>query len=94
MREPFTGSLDEGILEKIAFDEITPDQAPELKEPNSMNLIKLASRYSDGVTTLRGTLPEEAISYITSLGKPFLCEENIETTCKSYPQFYKEVMGK
>jgi glycogen synthase-like protein len=94
LREPFTGSLDEGILEKIAFDEITPDQAPELKEPNSMNLIKLASRYSDGVTTLRGTLPEEAISYITSLGKPFLCEENIETTCKSYPQFYKEVMGK
>ena len=59
-----------------------------------MNLIKLASRYSDGITTLRGTLPQEAISYITSLGKPFLCEENIETACKSYPQFYKEVMGK
>jgi len=74
--------------------EITEKEAEELKEPHSLNLIKIASRYSDAITTVKGTLPQEAIDYIQGTGKPFLQGETIEATCKVYPQFYKELMHK
>ena len=88
------GQLDAALLSKVGFDEITEKEAEELKEPHSLNLIKIASRYSDAITTVKGTLPQEAIDYIQGTGKPFLQGETIETTCKVYPQFYKELMHK
>ena len=94
LRPPFEGSLDRELLSKVGFDEITENEAPELKEPHSMNLIKIAARYSDAITTIKGVLPQEAISYIEGTTKPFLYGETIETTCKAYPQFYKELMSK
>ena len=75
----------------MAFDDITAKIAPELKTPNSISLIKIASRYSDAITTVKGVLPTELISYIESLQKPFLMEEE-ESLQKAYPPFYKEII--
>ena len=94
LRSPFEGQLDAALLSKVGFDEITEKEAEELKEPHSLNLIKIASRYSDAITTVKGTLPQEAIDYIQGTGKPSLQGETIEATCKVYPQFYKELMHK
>jgi len=94
LRSSFEGQLDAALLSKVGFDEITEKEAEELKEPHSLNLIKIASRYSDAITTVKGTLPQEAIDYIQGTGKPFLQGETIEATCKVYPQFYKELMHK
>lgn len=94
LRPPFEETLNNELLSKLGFDEITEREAPELKVPDSMSLIKIASRYSDAITTIKGTLPAEAITYIEATGKPFLHGETIETTCKAYPQFYKELIHK
>ena len=91
LREPFEGNLNEALLKKMAFDDITAKIAPELKTPNSISLIKIASRYSDAITTVKGVLPTELISYIESLQKPFLMEEE-ESLQKAYPPFYKEII--
>ena len=91
LRSPFEGTLSKQLLSKMAFDEITQKEAPELLEPNSMNFIKIASRYSDAITTNKGVLPKDALSYITSLEKPFLLEE-AEILQKTYPQFYRELL--
>ena len=91
LREPFEGNLNEALLKKMAFDDITAKIAPERKTPNSISLIKIASRYSDAITTVKGVLPTELISYIESLQKPFLMEEE-ESLQKAYPPFYKEII--
>lgn len=64
--------LDEGLKDKIAFNNIGSSDLEILDNPTGMNLAKLALSYSDGIITGDDQVSSELLDYAKGLGLPIL----------------------
>ncbi|RIY37582.1 glycogen synthase [Capnocytophaga canis] len=90
--QDFEGSLRSDITSKVAFDGINKKMAEHLAEPNYFNMMRIASKYSDGVIVVGDNVPEDFSSYINGLKKPVLFNSDMETFQASYREFYEQFL--
>ncbi|MFK7832903.1 MAG: glycogen/starch synthase [Winogradskyella sp.] len=86
--QTFEGTLDKGMLAKINFDGLDAEATKSLKEPNYINLMKVAIDNSDAIIRGSKDLPEELDTYIDALEKPVLDYYSIEEFADPYTDFY------
>ncbi len=84
----FEGELDNTIISKIAFDEISEDSVSVLATPNYNNLLKVAVDHSDAVILAAEEIPEDLKEHITNLEKPVLPYVPIQEFEEAYANFY------
>jgi len=84
----FKGQLDSKVTEKIMFDGIEEEHIKELKEPDYINMMKLAIKNSDAIITGSEELPEELSDYLKELEMPMLKYHKKEEFSSAYLDFY------
>lgn len=84
----FEGSLDNNVINKIAFDNIPVEDISALKEPNYNNLLKVAVDYSDAVILAANDIPKDLVDYISNLEKPVLPFVSLQEFEEAYMNFY------
>ena len=90
----FDGTLNKKLIDKIKFDGIVDEDISELKEPNYVNIMKVAVDNSDAVMIGSDDIPDELSSYLKNLEKPVLKYHNMDDFSKAYLDFYEsEVLG-
>ena len=85
----FTGILDKHISDKIKFDGIKESEVVELKDPNYVNLMKIAVKNSDAVIIGSEKIPEELEEFLNKLEMPMLKYHNINDFSEAYLDFYQ-----
>lgn len=86
--QDFDGTLDEGMQEKVLYDGMEKRDIKHLKNPNYVNLMKLAADHSDALITAGESIPEDLSDYIGKLKKPVLPYKNREEFSQAYQDFY------
>jgi len=84
----FEGTLDPSMIEKIKFDKIEEDTIEILKEPNYVNLMKVAVDHSDALIKGSAELPEDLENYMKDSKKPLLDYYPPEEFAEPYTEFY------
>ena len=92
----FEGTINNGLINKVAFDGISKKTVDPLKNPTYHNLMRIAVKYSDGVIVVseEDKMPEEFRTYLKNLRKPVLYNSDKETFQESYHQFYEKILKK
>jgi starch synthase len=85
----FEGSLNKDVFNKIMFDAIDEDAVTELKNPDYINVMKVALNNSDAVIVGSEDIPAELLEFINTLDKPVLKYHNKEDIEQGYLDFYK-----
>jgi starch synthase len=70
------------------FDGIEEEHIKELKEPDYINMMKLAIKNSDAIITGSEELPEELSDYLKELEMPMLKYHKKEEFSSAYLDFY------
>jgi len=86
--QSFDNTLNEGLVDKIKFDEIEDTHIERLKTPTYTNLMKVAVDFSDGLIKGSQELPKELEDYLTSCKKPVLDYQYPEAFAEAYTEFY------
>jgi starch synthase len=84
----FTGTLDTDVISKILYDGIEEDEISELKDPNYVNVMKIAIKNSDAIIIGSDEIPEELDSYLKKADMPVLKFHNKESFQEAYIDFY------
>lgn len=84
----FTGTLDKDTISKILYDGIEEDDIIELKDPNYVNLMKIAIKNSDAVIIGSNEISEELDSYLKKVEIPVLKFHNKDSFQEAYIDFY------
>lgn len=91
--DSFKGSLDKNILQKLMnFDGILEKDILSIKDPNYLNMSKLAVQFSDAVTISSKTINSELQSCINNSGKPVMRYKSEEDCMDAYEEFYEEIL--
>ena len=92
----FEGTINTGLINKVAFDGISKKTVDPLKNPTYHNLMRIAVKYSDGVIVVseEDKMPEDFRTYLKNLRKPVLYNSDKETFQESYHQFYEKILKK
>ena len=85
----FEGTLDKEVINKIKFDAIDEEAIQVLKEPNYVNVMKVALKNSDAIIIGSSEIPKELDQYLNELEKPVLNYHNMENFSQAYLDFYK-----
>ncbi len=85
----FDATLDKKLIEKIKFDGIEEEQIIELKDPDYVNMMKVAVKNSDAVIVGSEEIPEELDSFLNNLEKPVLKYHNMDDFSQAYLDFYQ-----
>lgn len=85
----FTDTLNKDVFNKIMFDAIDEDAIEELKNPDYVNVMKVALKNSDAVIIGSEDVPSELVEFINTLDKPVLKYHNKEDIEQGYLDFYK-----
>jgi len=88
----FEGELNNGLAEKIKFDNISDEKIQVLQEPNYTNIIKSAVSNSDAIVQGSLEIPEEISEEIQNTEIPALTFQD-EDSFESYLNFYKELIS-
>lgn len=88
--EPFKGSLDSRLTEKLIMDGFNAEDVEAIQDPTVDNLNKLAISYSDGVAWGSEDLSDEVVSNIKALDKPVL-EYPGDNMVEAYGEFYDHI---
>lgn len=88
----FEGSLDSRYTEKALIEDIQLEDLAVAKDPNFINLNKLAIDYSDAIISGSEEIDAELKSYVEASGKPFLSYKNEEEMIGGFNSFYDEVL--
>lgn len=88
----FEGSLDSTLINKVTFDGISKKSIEPLTDPNYFNLMKVASKNSDGVIVVSENIPDEFNTFLKELKKPVLFNSDKETFQDSYKDFYLQFL--
>ena len=88
----FEGELNNGLAEKIKFDNISDEKIQVLQEPNYTNIIKSAVSNSDAIVQGSIEIPEEISEEIQNTEIPALTFQD-EDSFESYLNFYKELIS-
>lgn len=86
----FEGTLDNGLADKIRYDEISEERAKELENPTFSNILKSAIDNSDGVIKASRFVNDDLEDYLDDLEKPFLDYQTEDTFAEAYLEFYTE----
>lgn len=84
----FDGTLNEELIDKIAFDGIDKKDIAELKKPSYENLMKIAIDHSDAAIIGSQDTPEELINYLNATKIPVLPYKRKEEFAQAYEEFY------
>jgi len=89
---PFEGSLDEDLAEKLEFDNINGEKIATLKTPNFTSILKSAIENSDAIIHGSETISEELSSFLEEQEMPVL-EHQVENIKESYLNFYADLIA-
>ena len=89
-QDQFTKPLNSNMMNKIAQDGINLKDITILKEPNFVNVSKLAIDYSDATIMGSETINSELESYMKASGKPFLGYQPKESYIDAFFDFYNK----
>ena len=84
----FNGKLSTKVTEKIMFDGIDEKHIEELKEPDYINMMKVAIKNSDAIIFGSEELPEELEKYLKGHDMPMLKYHKKEDISPAYLDFY------
>lgn len=84
--------LDNDIVSRLSFDEISDDLTGTIKEGSVMNLNKLAIEHSDAFGIGAEDLDKEIIDYANKLDKPTLAYQTEDSLVEQHQEFYNEVL--
>ncbi len=84
--------LDNDILGRLSFDNISEDLTSAVKEGTVLNLNKLAIEHSDAFGIGAEDLNSEIVEYANKLEKPALAYQTEETLVDQHQEFYSEVL--
>lgn len=91
--DEFPGTLSESIRKKIAMPGITRRDTEILKEPNYLNLTKLAINHSDGIILGHKNVSHDVETFIKTIQKPILRYKEDPKYMDTYRNFYKKIMN-
>ncbi|MBT8270469.1 MAG: glycogen/starch synthase [Flavobacteriaceae bacterium] len=87
--QTFDETLNKDMVNKIKFDNIEEKSIGILKEPNYINLMKIAIDYSDALMIGSEDIPPELSKYLKSSKKPTLDFYDLDSFAEPYTDFYK-----
>ena len=90
--EDFQEKFNAEFAKKVKYDGINVKDLAYLKEPNYVNLIKLAVDYADGVIYGDETINPELKEYAEKSGKPILEYQDMENYQDVYSEFYDKIL--
>ena len=88
MGQGFDGNLSDQVTNKLMFDNIPEENIEELKEPDYINMMKVAIKNSDALILGSDNIPEELEDYLKELEKPLLKYHKKEEFSEAYLDFY------
>lgn len=88
----FEGNLNKGLVDKLKFDGFKDEDIEELKDPNFLNLNKLALRYSDAIVEGSEELPKDLAKAVKSSEKSVLSYCEPASCVKTYGEFYDKIL--
>lgn len=89
----FKNSLNPDFHNKIHMEGINPEDVDVIKEPNFVQLNKMAVDHSDGIIIASPDVNKEVIDYINASGKPVLGFQGEGDYIQSYSDFYDQILG-
>ncbi|WP_299058923.1 glycogen/starch synthase [uncultured Polaribacter sp.] len=89
---PFEGTLDEGLENKVKFDKISDAKTAILKTPSFTNILKSAIDNSDAIIHGSETISEELSSFLDEKEIPVLAYQS-EDLKESYLNFYTDLIS-
>jgi len=84
----FEGSLNEELINKIAFDGIDPETIKELEDPTYENLMKVTIKNSDAAIVGSQELNEDLMKILNTTKIPVLAYKKKEEFPQAYEDFY------
>ncbi|HPF97516.1 MAG: glycogen/starch synthase [Flavobacteriaceae bacterium] len=87
--QSFDGTLNEGMMKKVVFDNISEDTVKVLEKPSYNSLMKIAIDFSDALIVGSETIPQELTDYLKNSKKPVLDYKNKDEFSEAYTEFYK-----
>lgn len=89
--DDFSDKLNKNFMKKLIIEGITPEDVKILKNPDYVNISKLAIDYSDAVIQGSNKINQEISDYIKTSNKLFLDHQPQETYIDTYNEFYDKV---
>ncbi len=89
--DEFKKTLNPDIKSKVLMDGMVPDDVKLLKNPDYLNLGKLAVDYSDAIIQGTEKVNSELKDYAVQSGKSFLDFQSKETYIDAYDKFYQTI---
>ena len=87
--QSFEGALDDEMIEKLQYDALDDEALEEFEDPNYVNLMKSAIKYSDAIIKGSEELDSEIEEYIDGqVDKPILKYYSPEEFADAYEEFY------
>ncbi len=92
--QSFEGTLNEGMKDKIKFDNIDDDAIKALDNPTYNNLMKVAIDFSDALIIGSEEIPDELSAHLKDSKKPVLEYKSKDEFSEAYTNFYNnDVLG-
>ncbi|MCK5029203.1 MAG: glycogen/starch synthase [Bacteroidales bacterium] len=88
----FDKPLNKKFKDKLLYESITKEDTQILKDPNFVNLSKLAIEASDATIIGSDTINSELLSFIKNSEKPYLEYQNEEEYIEAYSKFYDTIL--
>lgn len=88
----FDKALKKDFKDKLLYENITKKDVDLLKDPNYINLSKLAIEMSDATIIGSETINPEISSFIKNSEKPYLDFKTEEEYIEAYSNFYDEIL--
>jgi starch synthase len=89
----FDFPLDHSFADKVLVDGVSSEHVAQLKDPGYVNLVGLASTYSDGLIQGSSILPDPVLTVLKKSGKPFLEYAGEEKYVEAFSVFYDSVLN-
>lgn len=88
----FEGTLNPELINKLKFDGFSDADIAELKEPDFLNLTRLAIRHSDAIIDGSEELPQGVSEAVKSSEKEHLSYCEPASCVKTYGEFYDKIL--
>lgn len=88
-KEPFRTTF----IDKLRYDGIDGESLKMIKNPNFINISKLAIKYSDAVIIGSLEINEELKKYIENINKPVLSYHDEDSYIDAYNDFYDKLLS-
>ena len=79
--------------DKIIFDEIEKNKIAVIKNPNYVNLMKIAIDFSDALIIGSETISKELQDYLNKCKKPVLGFQSKDSFIEKYTEFYNKLLN-